>query len=238
MSEGSERRSGERLGLQLPVRVQGLSRTGERWEEMTTGEDISAGGAAFVLRHIVDKGQALVLSLPLPKRYRTFDPTTPSYRVFALVRKIEPLAEGFRLGVMFIGKNPPRGFEQNPAARYLLPGDPKPPPPLAPAAPEAAPDERRVEPRFQVFLNLKLQRPPDALGDLEEQTVAENLSRRGVQVPTGLPVNKGEVVWIEEIGGEFKLRAEVRNVFIGKDQVPRLNLRFIDGEIPERLIAR
>jgi hypothetical protein len=239
MADGSERRNDERLGLRLPVRVQGFNVDGERWEEMTAGDDISSGGAAFLLQHPVEKGQALVLSLPLPKRYRTFDPTTPSYRVFALVRKVEPTSEGCRLGVMFIGKNPPRGFEQNPKARYLLPGDPRPAPsPAAEPSPvPASPADRRVEPRFQVFLNLKLQRPPDALGNLEEHTVAENLSRHGVQVPTSLPVAKGEIVSIADLGGEFEMRAEVRNVFIGNDHVPRLNLRFLDGKIPDRLIA-
>jgi hypothetical protein len=223
MSDNSNRRSDERLGVQLPVRVQGFDPTGARWEEMTTGEDISSGGAAFIVKHTVAKGQALVLSLPLPKRYRTFDLTTPSYRVFALVRKVEAAEGGFRIGLMFIGKTPPKGFEENPAIRYLLPGE--------------APPERRGEGRFQVFLNFKLRSEPIGQPPTEEQTVAENLSKGGARVLTTLPVAKGDILWLEEIGGVFRTRAEVKNAFLGSDNVRRLSLRFLDGKVPDRLIA-
>src|SRR5258706_8433532 len=117
MSDSSNRRTDGRLDLQRPVRVSGFDPNGDRWEDMTIGEDISSGGAAFRLQHAVAKGQAVTLSMPLPKRYRTFDHSAPSYRVFALVRKVEKQEDGsYRLGVMFIGKTAPAGFEKNPAA--------------------------------------------------------------------------------------------------------------------------
>ena len=53
---------------------------------------------------------------------------------------------------------------------------------------------------------------------------------------TSLPVEKGEILLVEDAAGRFSLRAEIRNVFIGKDGVPRLNLRFIDGQAPDGLI--
>ena len=226
--DGEKRRTSERLGVQLPLRVQAYDPDGTRWEEMTTGEDISSGGAAFPLRHLVVKGQAVLLSMPLPKRYRSYDPASASYHVYALVRTVDITDAGVRIGVMFIGKNPPRGFDENPAARYLLPGEKR---------PEAAPSDRRTEPRFSVFLNLRVEREAGHVGDLEEQTVAENLSKRGARVPTTLPVAKGEILTLSELGGEFRCRAEVRNVYIGKDGIPRLNLRFLDSEIPDRLIS-
>jgi hypothetical protein len=82
-----------------------------------------------------------------------------------------------------------------------------------------------------------LSRETGSLGATTEQTVAEDLSKSGARVPTGLPVAKGDILWVEEAGGTFKTRAEVRNVFIGKDGVPRLNLRFLDHKIPDRLIS-
>src|SRR4051812_48411068 len=110
MSDGSNRRTDGRIDLQLPVRIQGFDPNGQRWEEMTIGEDISSGGAAFCVQHAVAKGQAVTLSMPLPKRYRTFDHSAPSYRVFGLVRKVEKLdGGGQRVGVMFIGKTAPAG---------------------------------------------------------------------------------------------------------------------------------
>jgi hypothetical protein len=220
------------MGVQLPLRVQGYDVDGARWEEMTTGEDISSGGAAFPLQHPVAKGQAIVLSMPLPKRYRAFDVMAASYRVYALVRKVDRQDAGYRVGTMFLGKNAPRGFDENPSMRYLLPGEPS----AAPAKDGPSNQDRRVQPRFEVFLNLRLNRDSDALGGLEEQTVAENLSRNGAQVPTTLPVAKGEILSVEEMGGAFRSRAEVRNVFIGKDNIPRLNLRFLDP-VPDRLIS-
>lgn len=226
--DGEHRRSSERLGVQLPVRVQGYDPDGTHWEEMTTGEDISSGGAAFPLRHLVAKGQAVLLSMPLPKRYRTYDAAAASYHVYGLVRKVEITDTGVRIGVMFIGKNAPKGFDENPAARYLLPGEKR---------PEASPADRRAETRYSVFLNLRVERDAGSLGALEEQTVAENLSKRGARVPTTLPIGKGEVLLLAELGGDFRCRAEVRNVYIGKDGIPRLNLRFLDAEVPDRLIS-
>ena len=51
-----------------------------------------------------------------------------------------------------------------------------------------------------------------------------------------LPVFKGATLTVEEVGGEFKTRAEVRSVQIGKDGQPRLSLLFIDAPVPERLL--
>lgn len=228
MSDGASHRTDGRLGVQLPVRVQGIDPNGDRWHEMTVGEDITAGGASFKLQHLIAKGQAVILSLPLPARYRKFDHTTPSYRVFALIRQIESIeGGGHRVGVMFIGKTAPAGFDKNPNARYLLPGEDIP-----------VSTERRVEQRFTVFLMVVLRRETNATGPLEEQTVAENLSRSGARVPTTLPAVKGEIVWVEEIGGDFRTRAEVRNVSMGKNGITRLNLKFLDEKVPERLISR
>ena len=227
--DGANRRTDERIGLQLPVRVQGVYPDGTKWEEMTTGEDISAGGAAFPLKREVAKGQALILTLPLPRRYRTFDLSGPTYRVFALVRKVEHAEGVYRVGSMFIGKTAPKGFDENPAIRYLLPGE---------ARPKPATNERRLEPRYQVFVNLRMRRGEDAVGGaLEELTVAENVSRNGARVRTSLPINKGEILQLEEIGGTWKTRAEVMNVTIGKDHIPRLGLKFLDEKTPDRLLG-
>jgi hypothetical protein len=231
---GASRRTDERIDLQLPIRVQGCDPDGTKWEEMTIGEDISSGGAAFPLDHEVAKGQAVLLSLRMPKRYRSFDEAAASYHVWALVRKIDKAEKGFRLGTMFLGKNPPRGFHENPGIRYLLPGETR----SAEVIKKAAkPEERRVEPRFTVFLNLRLQGKSVTGEVISEQTVAENLSRSGAKVMTTLPLAKGDILWVSEMGGDFMTRAEVRSISIGKDNVPRLSLKFLDQKVPDRLIA-
>lgn len=214
------------MALVLPVKVQGYAEDGAPWSEMSSTDDASFGGASLVLEHVVEPGHVLELSLPLPRRFRRYDLTEPGYHVWALVRDVLPAGATTRVGVMFLGKNPPK--EHEPGGRYLLPTDPPP-----------KPKERRRFSRLDnAFLNLKLHRlDPSGAPLQEERTVAENLSKGGARVMTAMPLAKGDVVLVEEMGGEFKTRAEIRNVYIGEDRIPRLNLQFLDGEAPDRMVA-
>ena len=89
---GAERRKQRRVPMKLPVRVQGRESDGTTWEEMSTCEDASAGGLGLKLNRPVVLGQVLHLSLPLPQRFRQYDLTDPSYRVYTLVRNVRPAA--------------------------------------------------------------------------------------------------------------------------------------------------
>jgi hypothetical protein len=141
---------------------------------------------------------------------------------------VEPGRDGrATLGLMFLGKHPPRGFEKNPSSRYLLSQDPAP----------GTRAERRSHVRRDLPYNLKLTRQAPGAEAQQEHTVAENLGKGGARVLTTLPVAKGEIIIVEEVGGPFRTRAEIKNIYIGKDKVPRLNLQFLDGEAPDRLIA-
>jgi PilZ domain len=215
-----------RMALRIPVKVDAFDVDGP-WQEMTVSVDTSASGAGFTLVHPVQFGQVLLLALPLPKRFRQYDLTDPSYRVYAVVRRVEPGQGHLGVGVLFLGKNPPRGYEKNPAGRYLLAHDPAP----------GTRAERRAHPRHELPYNLKLSRQGPGTDRQQEQTVAENLGKGGARVLTSMPVVKGEIVLVEEVGGPFRTRAEIRNIYIGKDKIPRLNLKFLDGEAPDRLIA-
>ena len=217
-------RKDPRMALRIPVKVDGFDLAGP-WQEMTVSDDTSAGGVAFQIAHPVQFGQVLLLSLPLPKRFRQYDLTDPSYHVYAVVRRAETVQGRTTVGVMFLGKTPPRGYEKNPTGRYLLSEDPGP----------GTRTERRAHERHEMHYNLRLSRQGE--GAEKEFTVAENLSKGGARVLTTLPVVKGEIIIVEEMAGPFRSRAEIRNIYIGKDKVPRLNLRFLDGEAPDRLIA-
>jgi PilZ domain-containing protein len=226
MGSPSDRKDA-RMALRIPVKVDGFDTHGP-WQEMTMSVDTSATGVAFTLRHDAQFGQVVLLSLPLPKRFRQYDLTDPSYRVYAVVRRVEPGRERSVLGVMFLGKTPPRGFDKNPAGRYLLSHDQAP----------GTRAERRAHERRELPYNLKLSRQATgAPGPQHEFTVAENLSKGGARVLTSLPLAKGDIVVVEELGGPFRTRAEIRNIFIGKDKIPRLNLKFLDDEAPDRLIG-
>jgi hypothetical protein len=227
---GKNRRTDTRMSLPLPVKVQGFKADGSAWEEMSTLDNVSASGAAFPVRHMVTKGNVFVVSLPLPKRFRRYDLSEPSYRSYALVRHVESTPTGFRVGVMFLGKTPPRGFDKNPGGLFFLPSDPP---------PVTSVQERRRWQRIDIFVNLKLSRlSPQGDGPQEERTVAENISRGGARVLTSMAVGKGELLMVEELDGGFRTRAEVRNLYIGADSIPRLNLKFLDGEAPERLVGK
>jgi predicted metalloenzyme YecM len=54
-------------------------------------------------------------------------------------------------------------------------------------------------------------------------------------VKTALPITKGESVVLEEVQRAFQEKAEVMSVSIGKDNVPRLGLRFADEAAAERM---
>jgi PilZ domain len=214
------------MPLAIPVRVQGHDADGRAWDEMTSTSDASQGGASFALKHPLQAFQVVQLSLPLPKIFRRYALGEQTYRVYGLVRDVATTASGTRVGVLFIGKNPPRGYDHNPGGLYLLAHDPKP-----------APKERRLAQRIEnLFVNLKLRTVIEGAGR-EESTFAENMGKGGARVMTTMHLDTGTIVEIEEMGGTFRTRAEIRNIYVGKDNVARLNLHFLDQEPPERLVG-
>jgi len=223
----AERRRETRMALRLPVRVQGHDARNQPWEEMAAMENTSFGGGAMRMKRPVVRGQVLSLSLPLPKHFRRYDLSEAFYRVYALVRHTAADGGEQRVGVLFLGKSPPKGYEANPGGLYLLPTDP----------PPVTKEERRKWPRTAVFVNVRLHWTTPGGEQIEEQTIAENIGRGGARVMTSLPVAKGDVLRLEEVDGDFQVRAEIRNVYIGSDHIPRLNLRFLDAAAPDRLLG-
>jgi PilZ domain len=350
----TERRKNARVGLAIPTRVQGFLADGTTWEEITTTVDVSQGGACFSLSHEAELGQVLLLSLPLPKRLRQYDLNDVSYRVYTLVRGVRRRVDQPRVGVMFFGKFPPRGFHERPAARYLLPSDsmvnapaplglrpgdtgtpalgvssasptgtytpirgvpdasssgahtptrggpatspsgahtpvrgtpgsastgtastpalgtgntptagipraslqetpatpysgvgrPGVPPPPTPGAsgpefldPHEKSEDRRGAPRVEIFLNFTIQQV-DEWGTVlqEELTVADNVAKGGARVMTSLAFQIGDVILLQEAGGGFATRAEIRGITRIQPTIDRLHLHFLDREAPSRLL--
>jgi hypothetical protein len=221
---GRERRREPRLSLSLPVRVSGQYPDGVTWEEMTTTSDASAGGASVKLTRTVLRGQAVFLALPLPKRYRTFDLTSPSYRLYAVVTSVK---EGGEVGLRFLGRHPPGGYRRNDSGLFLSP----------PVMAVPAEIERRSGPRKKgvFFFVLK---PRDDEGRREEATVADNLGTGGAQLKTTQVFANGEIIDLQEAGGTFKTRASVMNAYVADDGVWRLNVTFLDGPAPGRLLEQ
>jgi hypothetical protein len=118
-----------------------------------------------------------------------------------------------------------------------------PPPPL-PGAPRPefqpsreVPEDRRRSPRVQLFVNFTIQLVDEWGAVLQEElTVADNVSRGGARVMTSLGFQVGEVLLLQEAGGGFATRAEVRAITKVQPTVDRLHLRFLDRQAPERLL--
>ena len=53
---------------------------------------------------------------------------------------------------------------------------------------------------------------------------------------TSLPLGRGDVVLLQEVGGGFATRAEVVHGVCVEDGTRYLNVRFLDGRIPEALL--
>jgi hypothetical protein len=217
-----DRRRQPRTSIALPTHVQGQYPDGATWDEMTTTTDASADGVAIPLRRTVLLGQALCLTLPLPRRFRSFDLAAPTYRVYAVVASV--VAAG-AVGVRFIGKDPPGGYTRNDAGLFLNP------PTTAPAP------ERRAAPRRDGVFFFVLKPQGSHEERQEEATVADNVGAGGARVMTTQFFARGEVLEVEEAGGPFRTRAAVRNAYVGEDAVWRLNLMFLDAQAPARLLA-
>jgi hypothetical protein len=204
-----------RMSLRLPVRAQGYDPDGSQWVEMTTSGDASAGGAAVDLQHPVRVGQVVLLQMPLPRRFRVFDPQplSPAYRIYAVVRSRQP--DG-RTGLRFLPNHEPG---RTPAPTLV--------------------ERRRAHRRDGAFLFVLRCIAED--GELDyrrgEATVADNLSPGGARIKTSLSLAKGDVVWVAEAGGPFRTRGEVRNVSLSSDGFARVNVMFLDALAPDRLLA-
>ena len=202
------------------MRVQGRFSDGSVLDELASCEDASGGGVSLHLRRPIRQGQLLHLSLPLPSRFRQYDLTDHSYRVYALVRHVVPNgAEGTRVGLLFYGKTPPQGEGALPTGLFLMHG-------------ESSGWRHRGVP---LVLRLEAEHAPGAR-EQEERAVAECVRTWDARVRISqLHAMKGAIVVVADAGGGFRTRAEVRHILIGADGDPRLDLVFLDAPAPTRL---
>ena len=113
-SEKKSQRLRERIGLKLPVRVQGRNSVGDEWMEMSRLVNVTPFGARLSLKRPTETGRLLHLTLAMPPKLRCFDHIEDQYRVWSLVRNVKLLEPGadalVEIGVAFVGKHPPRSF--------------------------------------------------------------------------------------------------------------------------------
>jgi len=90
-----------------------------------------------------------------------------------------------------------------------------------------------------IFVNFTIQQVDEWGAVLQEElTVADNISKSGARVMTSLDFMKGDTIIVQEAGGGFATRAEIRDVRKGPDGIRRLHLKFLDRQTPERMLKQ
>jgi PilZ domain-containing protein len=238
------RRIRERIRLALPARIYGREGGNREWTEMTRLADVTPFGARFRLTRPIDIGRLLRLTLAMPRQLRVFDHVEDQYRIWAIVRNIrllDPEKEKgalVEIGVAFIGKRPPKSYDEDPRRRYdikqtNLEAE------LRTAAEdsvqqlmEMSTDDKRklsrqpipVEVQIEIFEENKLTK--------SESTVTENISQTGATVFTALDVDAGTFIRMSSERYNATVLAVVRSRQQGSDGFTRLHLEFIGGEWP------
>jgi len=229
----------ERIKLSLPVRVHCRETAQHEWTEMSRLVDVTPFGACFSLTRPTERGRLLHLTLPMPRQLRCFDHIEDQYRVWALVCHVSAGREfageaRYEVGVAFTGKHPPASYVKEPSTLYE-------------ADSVSAEDNlwrvremerpsaaaRSEQTRLQMAVNVRVE-VFDAEGRVtaSEQTVTENISRRGAAVWTTLQVERGRFVRLSSTETGLAIVAVVRAARSGADGIPRLHLEFIDKRWP------
>jgi len=242
-SDRTWKRVRERIKLALPVRVHCRESAGHEWTEMSRLVDVTPFGARFPLTRPTERGRLLHLTLPMPRQLRCFDHIEDQYRVYALVCHVSARPEfaggeaggvRYEVGVAFTGKYPPQSYVKDPSTLYEA---------VSVSAEnnlwhlkeveKKAAAKRSELTRLQMAVNVRLE-VFDAEGRVtaSEQTVTENISRRGAAVWTTLQVERGRFVRLTSTETGLSVVAAVRAARTGADGIPRLHLEFIDRQWP------
>ena len=231
----------QRLELHLPVRAHCREAENVEWTEITRLIDVTPFGAGFTLKHPIEKGRLLHMTIPMPRQLRVFDHAEDQYRVWALVRYVKSVipAEGgqqvFEVGVAFIGKHPPRSYAENPSTRYEIGNTtPESLSEVEDWVPtEVAIADKRTETRHNIPVDMLIE-TMDEQGEVaqSEQTVTENISRKGAALFTTLDLRVGRFIRLSSSQFKVTVYAAVRGHSMGASGVPRIHVEFIDREWP------
>jgi hypothetical protein len=239
--DGKSRRLRERVKLALPVRVHCRETADHEWTEMSRLVDLTPFGARFPLTRPVERGRLLHLTLPMPRQLRCFDHIEDQYRVWALVRSLKSRAQpggeaSYEVGVAFTGKHPPASYLRDPATRYEIESLSTEGSSLwkvRETQEQGAAGVRSEKTRLRVAVPVRVELfGPDGRVSASEETVTENISRRGAAVWTTLKAERGRFARVTNMETGQALTAAVRAARTGPDGIPRIHMEFIDGEWP------
>jgi hypothetical protein len=232
-------RRGTRLPLKLPIRVFCKESDEYQWTEQSRLLDVSPFGAGFTLTRPIEVGRLIRLSIPLPLKLRCYDHTEPIYSVWSLVRYASalPMAQHqqstlFRVGVGFVGKQPPPSYQEDPKLTYD---------PLPTRAGQGSMLRLREHPFARQRRETRLMIPLEVLVEtldedgnpaMQEYTVTETLSSLGTCIPTMLNVGVGSILKISSPGDRVSIFAVIRSRKVAPDGIARLGLEFLGKRWP------
>ncbi len=239
----SENRRIQRMSLTLPIRVESHVNENTAWNEVTRLNDVSAFGAGFNLSRPVKRGRLLQMTIPMPRKLRSFDFTEPQYKVWGLVRSCITRKNGsspdtYAVGTAFIGKNPPKIYYNDPAMLFDIShrGDGSMWQVItAQSNPDESnlPKELRRHSRYSIPANVIVE-VMDEEGNVSasEPTFTENLSLSGAALFTTLAAEVGSFVRVKSEQYNVSIIAVVRGRRDGRDGIPRLHVEFVDRFFP------
>jgi hypothetical protein len=225
----------EGAAVSLPVKVEIHSPENTVRREISRIESVTKTSADFCVTRPVEIGQLVLLKMPVRKDLRRFDFDKEQYRVWSIVRSCDQTPHkdfsNYNVSVAFIGQEPPESFRQNPSTIYRLNkiGENG----FWQISEVRRGPENRREPRYPIPIEVYI-----AIYDSQEnivaheKTVTENISERGASVFSDLQLKIGDSVKLIKQTGGFSANAIVRNRRVGKDNLPRLHLEFINVSFP------
>ena len=232
----------ERIKLALPVRVHCRESAQHEWTEMSRLVDVTPFGARFPLTRPTERGRLLHLTLPMPRQLRCFDHVEDQYNVWALICHVSSRPEfageeaggvRYEVGVAFTGKHPPASYVRDPSTLYEAVSISGENAWRLREVERTAGAHRSEQTRLQMAVSVRVE-VFDAEGRVTatEETVTENISRRGAAVWTTLKVERGRFVRLTSTETGLSVVAAVRAARTGPDNIPRLHLEFIDRQWP------
>ncbi len=213
-ADNDNRRRCERFKLAIPVRVSGFDRKNGKWTEMSKTLNVSRTGVTIKLSRRVRHGMVLHAVLPLPIKLRSHGYSDSSFRVYTLVRRIDPAVGGQRVVALeFVGEQPPSGFLEKPWAVFREKS-------WKGIARRREPREERSDIVTVEFLDEE----SHSLG--QELALCENRSQSGMRVRLRKAPPEFDLLRVICLNAGIEKIAVVSNRFVGHDGAERLCLRY------------
>lgn len=215
---------------------------GHSWKEVTTPVNVSKSGASFLLKRPCDVGRLIMLVITMPVELRAYDFDEEFYPVIGLIQNCHEVFDQagevfYSVGVAFVGKDVPPGWDLNPTQNYRISGTTA----SGMWQIKAASDKFRVREATRYWVSLdvtiSLLRTKN-ITDYKQQTVTCNVSAKGAMVICSLEVAIGDRVKFASKEKDFYSICIVRDRQVKPGKLPFLHLEFVDARFPvERIPA-